>query len=157
MLISIDCLFPSHPKFFWFFMCQVILDYILNVLNISLSLWVFFKSYRECCFVLFCFFVGNLSIWSGSGCKFQLPFCGFCSHHGLLFKSFVLLESLPCVCHLGASMGPEWWSVSSVLKVFGVQIRISYMHASPGVHCQLHRVTFLSSSLSLTSLILSGY
>lgn len=151
MLAFVYCPFPSKLKIF----CQIILDYILNILNILLwDCGIFWSMDNVNIFVLVRFrfrlqvpthcwwpivpmqilFLSPLcATWSSSMC---VPSSGWC-------RTWVVF------CLLGQCS-------KSLVCWFGSDPCIHSLEASPRIHHEFYGVTSLSSSLSMTSLLLSG-
>lgn len=93
-------------RFLLFFMCWVILDFILDILNITRG--------SRCCLnfveiVDISVFYNQLS-WLGLGYGFEPMVCGAKFQCLFSFKAFsVLFACVMCVHHPTASLRPEWW------------------------------------------------
>lgn len=157
MLASIDCLLPCKLKFSWFFVCWVILDFNLDILNIMYGTWVYLKSSGECWY--FC--CSRQSTYSG--CKFRSPFCELWFQSQFSFQSFssVILNCLTCAPPNDQSR--TWSMVYSIVQFSKPLIlcRVRSMHHSPNVNPGFHTPLFgcthtlygitLLSSLLLTA------
>lgn len=107
MLIVFSLENGSHfPGFFWGVgVCQVILDYILDILNIMLCLlWTLLYNLLDNIELLV--LLNRQSLWLGSDCKFCLPSVGGDSSVSSISKAFALLLRL-CPAYVPLSGSPS--------------------------------------------------
>lgn len=138
------CLFIVRGKlrFSWFFICQVILDCILQYY--ILRPWVLLKFYGGGSFLCFSRQLNLL----GSACRLQPAFCGLWSQCQYGFQSlphFAIWICPVCTLPIGQFEIDDYLFLYSVLKVFGLLFRKKYMPCSALEWAQEFMSNFLES------------